>query len=426
MKRYLHILVRLLVWPLLLLAALYLGLLFINRHDHPIAPEAAQFEQQFSARLPLADRDNGHTYLVGWGTIRAGDPVLQKKKNAARDALFDGCSALDQACRKLLQASDKDIASVLDDEAWMLARYRGMLANKAWQAPLPVRVSDRLPDLVSASAGQRLLMLAAWQHARAGRSQQVGELLESDQRFWRMVFATSDDLIRKMYASVALKRHFEWGNIVLAALPASMQASALPGQWRVPVSIEERSLRRVFLGEYLFTKTQLQDLASEAASKDEPLLWLRWSVIAPLLQPQATMNAYAARLSKAADTLDVDYPQLADALKEAASAEQAAHAIGREFDAYNLWGRATILGEVNDWGGYARKLADIEGGRRAALLTAELRAAGVLPVQVPKRLSQAALRNPYTGAPFVWDARAATVRFIGLTPDERGRHGFVY
>ncbi|HEY0062858.1 MAG TPA: hypothetical protein VGC21_12100 [Telluria sp.] len=156
-----------------------------------------------------------------------------------------------------------------------------------------------------------------------------------------------------MYATVALKRNFEWGNIVLSQLPPAAQIAAVPAQWRIPISIEERSLNRVFLGEYLFNKKRGEDAASEVALHDDLAVWVWWSITAPLIQNQANTNWLASVLVEAVATLDVDYPQLPSALKQTAAAAKAKQDAASRFEAYNLAGRLELQSEMADWGSYA-------------------------------------------------------------------------
>ena len=65
-----------------------------------------------------------------------------------------------------------------------------------------------------------LLLLQAKVLADDGDVAAASALLASDARFWRMVHASADSLITKMIAGAALRRHFEWGNLVLRGFPA--------------------------------------------------------------------------------------------------------------------------------------------------------------------------------------------------------------
>ena len=83
-------------------------------------------------------------------------------------------------------------------------------------------------------------------------------------------------------------------------------------------------------------------------------------------------------------------------------------------------------GFVGDFVGYGRRVADIEGIRRAALATVELRAALVPSSRVVDALSESAMRNPYNNEPFSWNAETAVVVFDGLALGEQGKYQFLY
>jgi hypothetical protein len=64
--------------------------------------------------------------------------------------------------------------------------------------------------------------------------------------------------------------------------------------------------------------------------------------------------------------------------------------------------------------------------RRAAVLAVELRSRKVDVRTAPAELAASAIRTPYSGEPFAWDADALAIVFVGLEPGERGRHAFDY
>ena len=70
-------------------------------------------------------------------------------------------------------------------------------------------------------------------------------------------------------------------------------------------------------------------------------------------------------------------------------------------------------------------MVDVEGVRRAALLTSELRSRGIVVAQVPTALSSSLIRDPCTGERFGWDAQKETLTFNGLERPPRGMHEFI-
>jgi hypothetical protein len=70
------------------------------------------------------------------------------------------------------------------------------------------------------------------------------------------------------------------------------------------------------------------------------------------------------------------------------------------------WSGAGSLGAY-DFGQYARRVADVEGVRRAALVAVTLRSEKVEPSNVSAALAASSLRDPYTdrNAPVAWRER---------------------
>ncbi len=70
--------------------------------------------------------------------------------------------------------------------------------------------------------------------------------------------------------------------------------------------------------------------------------------------------------------------------------------------------------------------ADLEGLRRVALMAAELRSHRIAAAAVPRKLEEAAARDPYDGEPFLWDEATSSILFIGIAPGDRGQHSILY
>jgi hypothetical protein len=81
--------------------------------------------------------------------------------------------------------------------------------------------------------------------------------------------------------------------------------------------------------------------------------------------------------------------------------------------AYDLTGDYLRDWAVADYGSYALRIGTLEGVRRAALTTAELRARGVPASAVSQELAAAPLRNPFDGSSFAWDEKEQAVVYRG-------------
>jgi hypothetical protein len=94
--------------------------------------------------------------------------------------------------------------------------------------------------------------------------------------------------------------------------------------------------------------------------------------------------------------------------------------------AYNLTGALLTAGDFLNYGSYARRSADVEGIRRAALVAVELRENNVSPSDAAAAVRASPLRNPYDEQPLLWDETEHAVIFRGLEQGDRGLHRLYY
>jgi hypothetical protein len=418
--RLFRVLVRLVVWPLMVVAVLYLLLLLVNASDKPPSADAARLDGLFLSRAPVADADNGYLDLLGWQY----DPAHPDKEDAVFFEEFKaGCSAIDRPCQDLLLARETAIRKTLAAHGATLARYQGLISRSDWQDPLPINMTAKFPPFTAAVQGQRLLMLDAWMRARSGDAAAVSTALAADHRFWRRVFGRSHALISKMIARVQLGRNLVWGSMVIGQVPGARQDAAVPAQWHMPIAIGERSLLLPLVGEYTFMGENLRD-AADGGGKETPALV---QVLGqPLLQRQDALNEWASLALAQLRELDVPERDIPAGLARANAIADHASGTWSFADVYNPVGKVLVRMETPKWSVYGARLADVEGIRRAALLTIQLRSAGVEPEQVPARLAASVLRNPYDGKPFGWNRHTRSITFTGLEVGERGRNQFVY
>jgi hypothetical protein len=304
-----------------------------------------------------------------------------------------------------------------------LERYRELIARAGWREFISTELTAPFPSYSPIMDGQRLLLLNASSLADQGDVVGVNSLLESDIRFWRNVLASSDTLLSKAIAAVALQRHFEWGNLVLRKFPPGDAIRAMPSDWHNVVADSERSMRRCLTGEWVFTSA----LLAKAANLSEAPVSFADKALAKLYQPQDSQNELAEYYWRAGDVLDAPLEGYEAAVSRASElAKLRASEAFPPRSVYNILGSLLRASGPVDFATYARRVADVEGVRRAALAAVMLREGNVQTESVAESLSAAPLRNPYDDRPLRWDENDRAVVFRGLETGERGEHRIYY
>lgn len=438
-----------------LVVAAYLALLAINWRDAPPSADAARLAAMLRDRPAVADSDNGFVHALGLAAPRHADPMALGARRRAwlegdeapsddtgdagvpgedvdyRAARPGDVAALSAACAEpapCVQAAAAHPAAVMQwlaSEQWLLDRYRAMLATGVWRESLPHDPLARQAPYQHALEAQRLHLLAVRRLAMDGDTAMVREQLERDLRFWRMVLASSDMLVTRMIAGAAVRRHLQFGHLALRELPPGEVDAAVPPAWRQPLLDSERSLARVFAGEWDYGSGFLELAMASSASGPHGSAWQRVTkrLLRPLYQPQDTLNRSAARMVRLGETSQLPYPALAAALAERARGPQPA---ALTFQAYNPVGALldAIGGGHAAYADYIARASDLEGIRRASLLSAMRRAKPAPAGDAGLTSDDAALRDPYTDASFGRDPVSGAVVFVGLEPAPRGRHTF--
>jgi hypothetical protein len=280
---------------------------------------------------------------------------------------------------------------------------------------------------------RRLFLLETWQLAAAGDANEVRARLEADLTLWRTALAESDSLLSKVIAMRFVSVHFEWGNLILRKLPRERRADGVPAVWRKSVADNERSLRRAFTYEWRFSRAAVESLKTHGTlfplptGKDSRSALERLDVRLnlPLLQPQDYLNRDATELLKLDALLSVPYTELEAALARVPEIDK--RETGLIARTYNFLGSTLAPKDrAATFADYGARAADLEGVRRAALLTVDLRNLAIPAELAGAMIPLAAVRDPYTGRPFAWTAEPATVSFTGLERGPGARHSFLY
>ncbi len=451
---------------LALIIGAFVTLLAINWRDRPPSAAAERLAATYRNRAPIPDADNAYVYAMGFFVAPDGDPreagmrriewlrslpgdletpisedpvpaydAYKASRSAEVEKIIEACWRIKPECAAALEGSEGTLRSWISSEQWLLDRYRTLLRHPGWLEEIapdpraPFAVNNPLLE------GQKLWLAQAYLLASENDAAAATQLLSDDARFWRGVLASSDLLVTKMVATVALTQTFAIGNLVLRRLPAESQLSALPLEWTKPFSIAERSLFRCMSGEWLYglqlirQATETPTPFSHGAWGDGPTgKWLA-RVTELLLQPQDLSNRYAEVLIEASEAVDVPVEQLPTGLDRARTVFQNPNADrGVLAMLYNPTGSMflEIATAGKDAFIYPARVTDLEGARRAVVLTTQLRAQKIREQNLAVELAASDIRTPYSGAPFIWNAKERAVQFIGLTPGERGRHTFRY
>jgi hypothetical protein len=454
---------------LILVAVAYLALLAINWRDRSPSADALRLASVFRDRLPVPDSDNGFVYAMGFhvrpdedphaaGLRRiewlrrvpedpyaslTPDPIgegfdVKAGRSPTAQRLADACGLDMNQCAPALDGAEAIVREWLVSEDWLLNRYRALLNHSGWLEPLPLDLRAPLPGYGGIFDGQKLLLTRAWLLAGEKDAPGVRDLLARDVRFWRQVLESADSVLTKMIAIAGLKRHFAFGNLVLRRLPAERVMEGLPQEWTTEITHAERSMLRSLAGEWMFfdgvsrqTKAYgrwddvVKDGVYEHGDGESVLRKLLWIAAEPLFQPHDTSNRWAGQLVRLARELDAPYARYRGAMEraKAITTEEQGTPLSR---LYNLLGGIMYWTGDVDYSSYGARVSDIEGVRRGAFLTAELRSRRITAAQVREQLISSPVRAPYTGEPFAWDAKEEAVVFTGLEPAQRARYRFPY
>ncbi|MDF3029936.1 MAG: hypothetical protein K0R03_494 [Moraxellaceae bacterium] len=360
---------------------------------------------------------------------------LSSSRPAGMSTLASACNMPENDCLLALAQGITLLRRWVQEEQWLLNRYRALLTRKGWQEPIPLDFLAPWPPYGDAYEGQKLLLAQALLLARDGDIGRARALLEDDARFWRRVLVDTEYLVVKMVAVAALRRHMLWTSLITRSLPPEQMHDVVAPQWQMPLGNDELSMRRVLAGEWSFSDKFMRDIAADHPRMRVPAesrlgAWTErlFSLLQrPLLQPQDSSNRHAEVLGRLSDALDrVTFAEFAVRYREARDVEaQVAQTYGK-LRPYNVIHNVIMSVQEPVFYEYWVRTADLEGLRRAMLLTIELRSRGVTSASVEKAVQEATLRNPYTNAAFAWDSERGGILFTGMAAGDRGRYLFVY
>ncbi len=463
---------------LFLLAALFLAwVMFVNRNDEPLTPEA-QALLSYRAEEAL-DMENGYVALTGFTApagsdwkkagaeqLRRPNEALErgwheeKNSGAAEEKLeFVGGNDKDSllklsrnfsdaelqaSLRELPQQAEK-IESLLKDNAELVERYKSMLALPAFREPRSASIfMPHFPNFASETRKVRNLLFAETSLAALeGDVRPLLDFLEQDMRFWRRAMRSDTVLITAFVVQSPLMDDIR----LLRALLPQIDISNPETVERLralltPLSPAERSLGRVYENEwhgqalfYMNMEEENRKTCEYASSFMEEKIdchpfgtdfFTRWTY-----QPQATLNRYALHIVRVRGLLQLTPKEFIQRSSSGMNGQkgESEENLWEWLNPYNFTGRilADIASPTLSVGDYVSYRYDLAAALQLVRAQLELRLAGIdaekNPQAVPEFLAQAGeeTRNPYTEAPFVWDENCLRLSF---TPQEVYRRVF--
>jgi hypothetical protein len=442
------------------LAVLLYGIgVAVNWRDQPPSAAVLEMKRLVSDRPAVADADNGFVYALGFGVPAAEDPqtsgTLRKNwmESVNRDpkqvdaapvtkyvefstSVSQSVEGVKKSCgdSPSVKCRDAFLAGLaqprMNLEDLQLARYRQLLERSAWREVVPLDLRVPLPAYGDILGGQRLLMIDLAARAKSAPPVEIASTLRADLEFWRGVLRSGDFLITKLIATSAIRQHFFFANLVLREMPA--ERARVIESWSVPFSVEELSMRRTMAGEFSFVEgvmlkyqTGADGYLVEPAAEGLTLPGrIASSLARPYYRHQDQMNFYAASYLDFAKRFEAPLEQYAQIAKNFESTTPPESS----FHIYNPVGH--FFRGVTGSGTYPEhpiRVGSIEGMRRAALLTAQLRERAVPLDQMAREVSSAELRNPFDGRPFEWSVEEQAVVYVGPEVERsRRKHPYFY
>lgn len=456
--RYLGLIAKILASLMAIFVLLYLIAVVINWGDQPPTADYLRLKRQVEERPAVADDENGFVYLAGMAAApeefpegvgarrnawfeeigrnpktKTADPVREHfdykaRRDAGVKAMFDACTPPKLAGCPAAFAAAPPAAAWPDSDRLLLERYRTMIRRPGWREVVPTDVRAPLIEYQNATAGLRMQMLAL----RDADAATLREELSRDHAFWRGMLASADLLIGKMIAVAGIRQHFYFGNLLLRDLPPAEATAAIPDSWRQEMTRAELSFDRVMAAELAAFEGILRnpgevdvfdDVEIFEPKRQRPLRRMGRIAARPFYQPQDVINHVAADYVAIAKAFDVPVARLPGVARELSLRAESDPYLSRVYD---VTGDHLRQWMDIDFGQYGLRVGTLEGLRRAALTTAELRASGVPPERMAAELANAPLKNPFDGQPFAWDAKEFTVVYLGPEIHAWRRVAFAY
>jgi hypothetical protein len=373
---------------------------------------------EWGARRVKWTYDVVNTLVPGESTSLPGPSIdIAEVRSPEIIELAKICAQPVQACVQDLENNLPQVTEWLHTEAWYVDRYAQLIAFDDWLEISKIDFLMPLPNYATVLNAQRVYLISLWNQVKTSEvPEEVGRALDQDLRFWRLVLKKSDLLITKLIAVAAINNNFYWQNHIARRLPREEVSAVYSELLKEPISNEELSMYRTLVGEWIFAGTSL----NQDALDNQNIFYRRF-----FLQLQDSKNRHAKMLKNLDHAVSVDLSLLSGALSDVHNLTSDGKFLWRIENIYNFEGKFFLAQDIPSmYTNYAARVADLEGARRALLLTTRIRNELSQGEDIGTFVQSSDIVNPYTQAPFIWDEENKELVFVGLETGERGRHAF--
>ncbi len=213
-------------------------------------------------------------------------------------------------------------------------------------------------------------------------------------------------------------------------LSANKLPHEIPSSWLQPISNEERLMVHAWVGEWAMAEPFRRQFSQRIQKNQENGSFdvrLGTGLILPFYQPQETINSLAKDFASMISKYDVPYDRLAKVVNRKTEVNgRIENVVILPYSLYNPLGRYLYDIDKPNYEKYMFAAINLEGGRRALLVTQQLRAEKTPRHNIDDALAASPYRNPYTNQPFIWNDASGNVVFEGLGEGKQKRYLFPY
>lgn len=415
-------------------------LAFLAWYDQPLSAGARALLQRPAG--VVAEQDNAYYYLVGLNFPAASEPAAEGKavvawynKTVLQDKLFSDFYQYPPDFEKKRSAlrvkgsvprfheNDKNdsllefaannpqrLQELLRHNELLLSRYRTLLTYRQYHEPLELGIWMPLPGSSATLDLHRLYLLSLGQHVQQGNIAAAVNGVKMATEFWLAMANANTSLIMKFNTLSALR-----SSLYLAAELAS-HPSIRPEQRQTLAQVLQFDTDNLQAAELLQSETIWAGRTTTtfrmlAGNSRNPVNWL----LLAWLKPNTMKNELYAKYLHDSQLAKLSAPALVDHLQKHGEKDLIqVRKLGLPFIYSPLGEAQAVKSYALQYSSYARRVHDLEGIRRLALLALQAHGQGLASWSAQEFLSNtgAELVNPYTGNPMIWYPERKSIGFM--------------